>query len=867
MRSDLLLHKLLEAAGGPAERGYVLALDGSGLDAVPERVATSRASYAVYRPQTELEIRHILWKMQGAPFIALVKEELAHRLPADIVKRAQGARAHAVDESSVLGAAIGVPLVGTDDPAVLRLAMDHVDELAAAVRQRTLPTVIDRQLLDELLVDVCTDTRLRADKPGALLASWIEHPPGWSEAVRDLVRRTLPRLHASEGKVLAWALGGPGRLEAIVIRGPLLELVREPPEELWGELQDARLGRSIELADHVLAVAVSSLGREALDLLSPQSSAALLQKAESIGRRLLPKSCLERSSVLPLGLECLCAGVARQAAQGHAVPAGVFQEIRAHRSARTREAEIDLLEEIARLSRYLASEPPQVPGGVGEQVRRYLRDGAFADLAALRLRRFLAATHEHRDGAGKVLEAWRQRRDEGNLAFAKTLAAGYVQALHSAEVVPLHRLWTNVVFKGQAPDGAKAPVFVVVLDGCSCPVFIELVWSLSQRADGALGLGLDESGVACGLPALAPLPTVTSHARGAIFLGDIPHDPWLAEARWRDAEEAATDPARFKRNSALGTRTRRMFLKGDLGDGGGELLQVLADPAVEVVAAVFNAVDDQIGSSNTGAVIRVKPDDVVGLLPSLRAALKAGRRVLVVADHGHTPFLRKDLRAGARSTARFLEIGPKDTIPQGFLEIDVGDLGGTKGRKAFAWSVGVYQGSAQVGFHGGCGLEEMVVPLAWLVPSGVHANEPSWWFGGVPAGEDRAPLAMPLPAGAGRAPAPRPVPVGIQTDLFDPRHGLEARALGIDRIGLAPLTVELLGTVERAALVVLHENHTVRTQDLARALGKPVQRIDGLMAQLHRKLHRAQEERFRSEQLPSGELQYHYVPPAGGAMP
>jgi len=109
VKSDLLLHKLLEAAGGPVERGYVLALDGPGLETVPDKIATSRATYSVCRPETELEIRHLLWKLQGAPFIALVKEALAHRLPADILKRAQGARVHAVDESSVIGAAIGVP--------------------------------------------------------------------------------------------------------------------------------------------------------------------------------------------------------------------------------------------------------------------------------------------------------------------------------------------------------------------------------------------------------------------------------------------------------------------------------------------------------------------------------------------------------------------------------------------------------------------------------------------------------------------------------------------------------------------------------------------------------------------------------------
>lgn len=887
MKSDLLLHKLLEAAGGPVERGYVLALDGPGLETVPDKIATSRATYSVCRPETELEIRHLLWKSQGAPCIALVKEALAHRLPADILKRAQGARVHAVDESSVIGAAIGVPLVGTDDRGVLRLAMDHVDQLAAEVRKRTLPTVIDRQLLDELLVDVCTDKRLRSDRAGSLLASWIEEPPSWSDAVRGLVCRTLPRLHANEGKLLAWALEESGRLEAIVIRGPLLELLDEWPDSLWGELKDARFGMKLELTPDVLAVTVSQLARDALDALSPPVSASLLERSEGIGRRLLTPSTLRKSSILPLGLANLCADVARRAAEGQAVPAGELETIRAHRSARSKETEIDLLEEVARLSRYLAKEPPEVPGRVVDQVQRYLRDGAFADLAALRLRRFLAATHEHRDAATKVLEAWRKRRDEENVAFAQALAAGYTKALHSPGVTPLHRLWSNVVFKGQPAEGAKAPVYVVVLDGCSYPVFLELVWSLSQRADGSLGLAPDETGVAAGLPALAPLPTVTSHARGAIFLGEIPHDPWLAEARWREDEEAVTDPARFKQNSALGNRTRRLFLKGDLGDGGGALLGALADPAIEVVAAVFNAVDDQIGSSNTGAAIRVKPDEIMALLPSLRAALKASRRVLLTADHGHTPFLHKDRKVGAGATPRFLELGAKSTIPEGFLEIDVGELGGKPARRAFAWAVGAYQGSPQVGFHGGCGLEEMVVPLAWLVPNGVHANEPAWWFGTLQAGGHAVEVAsakahatlvhagaanVPLqktasPPKAAAFPAPSTVPPRIQTDLFDARHGLEARATLVERVGLAPAALDVLNTVERAALVVLHENHTVRTQDLARALGKPMQRIDGLMSQLNRKLHRLGAVRFQSETLTSGEQQYHYIAPTPEAKP
>ena len=33
-------------------------------------------------------------------------------------------------------------------------------------------------------------------------------------------------------------------------------------------------------------------------------------------------------------------------------------------------------------------------------------------------------------------------------------------------------------------------------------------------------------------------------------------------------------------------------------------------------------------------------------------------------------------------------------------------------------------------FHGGCSLEEVVVPLAWIEQDGLYADEPAWWFGG-----------------------------------------------------------------------------------------------------------------------------------------
>jgi hypothetical protein len=180
MRSDavLLLKKLVDLAGGPLERGYVLALEGEGLDEIPSEIHTRSANYLIHRPRTELEIRRLLWKSNGAPFIALVPEDLARRLPPDIVRRAQGARVQALDPIDVLGTVLGVRLSGNDDPELLSLALAHVHELKALIAERTLPTVIDRRLLDELVIDACVDRRVRSEPPRAAPGVLVAASPG-----------------------------------------------------------------------------------------------------------------------------------------------------------------------------------------------------------------------------------------------------------------------------------------------------------------------------------------------------------------------------------------------------------------------------------------------------------------------------------------------------------------------------------------------------------------------------------------------------------------------------------------------------------------------------------------------------------------
>src|SRR5213592_466255 len=111
------------------------------------------------------------------------------------------------------------------------------------------------------------------------------------------------------------------------------------------------------------------------------------------------------------------------------------------------------------------------------------------------------------------------------------------------------------------------------------------------------------------------------------------------------------------------------------------------------------------------------------------------------------------MRAGEGATPRFVPLAAGATAPQGFLEIDVGGLGGPPERRAFAWRSGAYLGGPQVGFHGGCGLEEVIVPLAWIERDGLHADEPTWWYGRGALAEDSVetrpvapPIVTPLPS-------------------------------------------------------------------------------------------------------------------------
>jgi len=856
--AQLLLRRLLDQAGGAAETGYLLVIDGEGLENLPGEMPTPKGAYQVHRVSTELGLRHLLWKAKGAPLIAVMPEPLAHKIQKspDLLRRARNQRVHALSVNDVLEVVLGVRVVGADAPYMQQLALQHVDKLSLAMSRRTLPTVVDRKLLTELLVDASVGEQVRTRTPAELLAGWVIDPPDWDDNVRELVSGALPTLHGDQGRLLAWALLELHvRFRQLVVYGALLTVdATELPQPAWGPLWQAAKNAPIEMEDRrILRRSVAALAEEALECLG-ERAAPLLSEADKTGRECLTPSQLQTSRVLPLALADRCHFLARSAAEGKAIEAADIAWLTRHRAAKMHQADLGVLEAMAKLSRYLNQPAPNQLDVLG-QISNYQRQSAFADLACLQLRRALAGCATYHVEANKVLAAVRERRDRENRNFAEALVTGYESSVHREGITPLHRIWRRVVAPLWQQHG-DAKVFLVVLDGCSYPIFLELLYELAQDAAFPVGLQTDDDGLVVGIPALSPLPTVTSHARGAIFLGELPQDPLVAETVFRDRDEARTDKARFNQNAALKGRTRKLFLKGDLGDGGQELLRSLdADSGIDVVGVVFNAVDDQIGSSNTGAKVRLAPEDITAFKPSLHAALRAGRKVLLTADHGHSPFVSKSLRAGAGKAPRYLQLEKHEAPPEGFIEIDLAGLGGPAEKRAFAWKCGAYLGNPQVGFHGGCGLEEMVVPLAWLEHNGLHADEPSWWYGGGVVQEVRTPMKLedhplvtPLPP---RKVAAKAKP---QLSLFDP-------AEKADTLPLDAAVLDSLSRDEKAVLVLLKENGSARASELADRLNKNPGRLNGLMRTLRRSLHKHGIVMFTDENLPSGETLYRYQPP------
>jgi hypothetical protein len=90
----------------------------------------------------------------------------------------------------------------------------------------------------------------------------------------------LPVLHGHEGRLLAWALEAPARLQEIVTCGLLLNLSEKPGDVVWGDLLWTRNHPKINLAERPLRESLGRLAEDTIVALGTDASPWLLRAEE-----------------------------------------------------------------------------------------------------------------------------------------------------------------------------------------------------------------------------------------------------------------------------------------------------------------------------------------------------------------------------------------------------------------------------------------------------------------------------------------------------------------------------------------------------------------------------------------------------------
>lgn len=309
-----------------------------------------------------------------------------------------------------------------------------------------------------------------------------------------------------------------------------------------------------------------------------------------------------------------------------------------------------------------------------------------------------------------------------------------------------------------APLAQQAPVLLLVADGLSYSIFRELCEDLE-----ALGWDEHVSGPPPTLAVgVAALPTITEVSRTSLLSGRLV------------VGAASKEKSAFATHSALVAASRAgtapvVFHKGDLTDSEGlssTVRDAIASMQQQVVAVVYNAVDDHLSGSNQ-IHVRWTIDDLRLLGPLLSEARRARRVVIVTADHGHVIDDGTVLRGQGDGDRWRLPAGAPD---ESELVYEGGRVKTASGNTVVcSWSEGVRHGTKKNGYHGGVSAQEVVVPLSVFTPRNMAlkgwqvaaASQPDWW---APL-EAVAPALAPEASTVRRTPKPKPAPLP-QSDLF-----------------------------------------------------------------------------------------------------
>jgi hypothetical protein len=686
-----------------------------------DKIAFQGANWPVVFTDSELVLRRTLCKAKDGKAILIVPAGDVVDIPRDIQARAARHRVAPLGLRYRLYALTGRGWPAEVDYNGWRVSIErHFDNLVGTEDPARLTRLdVTRSELDRKLVKVAFGLTVESQEAPQLLVDLVAHqgksdrPP--LDLERSLLQGQLREHEVSDAEVLLWAAKEVGQARELVRSGIIMGAEQHAglmPN--WGRLNQLRglLVNERRLSDEEARTRVIELATETLPQLHPSTRKAVVKDAERELENILPEGSY--NPWFPNILEREIERVAERLSHHDKDALERIGQLQAHLYADAHEAALGALEEMVRLLRDWGEERTRVESliTVAEWARWYTEEGAKLDLTALRLMSWQRHATGIGDPIGRLLEGYWRWRDGLNATFGSTLVSNYEAAIHDrdAGVFGIHRIldWT---VKNQKK------LLLLVIDGMGWPAFWHLLreWA---KASPPIYIREPQS-------ALALLPSVTSVSRKGLFLGAMPTDRL-------DDEEEYEKKARTSEEKALGQAYdgRVAFYNKSNLEGGEQVLSDIDFHAADLVAVILNAIDDEIKSTTTTARLP-QLADLAPLSNVVAKALAARWDVLVTADHGHTWHRSKSLRQGPNVSGggeRFtpLSAGEK-TTKKAVVTDDPNIVRLQEGQRvALLTAVGAYYGRIpRRGYHGGAGLEEVIVPLVYLThqETSFHAEQ------------------------------------------------------------------------------------------------------------------------------------------------
>ncbi len=468
--------------------------------------------------------------------------------------------------------------------------------------------------------------------------------------------------------------------------------------------------------------------------------------------------------------------------------------------------------------------PVEEPSSVGDGIDRQVAEWGWVDRALGHVWIGEDVNAELKAAYRRLYERASERRRRLDAAFATLLGAWTAAGASPGRMLTVESVLPRVV----APlvVAGKRPALLLVLDGMSAAVAVELAEELSeQRWDEYDPLGDSEPERQTRRRAIvAALPTVTTVSRMSLFAGEL-------RQGGQDEERTAFEGHRLWRGRKI-----RLFhgdaVRGRAGEVlANELQQALSDTDT-LVAVVLNTIDDALDHGREGLDAGWQVADIGPLRELLDFARYNGRAVIIVSDHGHVLEHGGELRPAQEilSARHRADDGP---AREGEVELAGPRVVAPSNRVVALWDPRLRYAQRRAGYHGGASLAEVAIPLLAFLPLGAAAprdwrpladQRPAWWSLARSARPEPAPAPSAIsPAKRARKPAPpagqialdlaRPgeppaAPRGattlvdalLESEMFAAQHGLTPRkvpkakirtaiAALLDANGVLPVTV------------------------------------------------------------------------------